>query len=130
MLDMSTDLIRKFVPFVPKTRVKKAKRKFKVACRTGPLPVRDNLPTGNMVAVLSFHLPPRIQGEAFMQSADIDNLLKQSLDVVKGSLIRDDVQIKELHARIVESSDKVGFYVTLQPIGSCDQPIGTEECAQ
>lgn len=98
---------------MPKVSIKSAKRKFKRDAQLHlPQHFPESLPGGNFAIVIDFRLPegdPRI-------APDVDNLLKGAFDVIKGSLIRDDRQIKEVHARVIDNAINPGFYVTLHPL--------------
>ncbi len=47
------------------------------------------------------------------KTKDIDNSLKGLLDALKGYLFFDDQQIKDIHARIIEDSNKSGIEVRI-----------------
>lgn len=60
---------------------------------------RDILVTERVKAEVEFHF-------AGLRSGDIDNLLKPTLDLLKGSLIRDDGQVMQIASRIIEHSPR------------------------
>lgn len=66
----------------------------------------QSLLTEALQAELEFHFFKETSG-------DLDNLVKPVLDLLKGSIIYDDKQIKELSARFVCPSPREGFSITL-----------------
>ena len=101
-----------FIPITAKSHSSIGVRnRFAQKVRSEYLPRRPllALPAIPYVAILEYHFKHDAVG-------DIDNLTKTVLDVIKGSLIRDDRQIKELHAYIVEDSSTPGFDIKLYPL--------------
>lgn len=100
-----------FVPILARPKAAALRQGFREEVRRRYLPARawEDLPTGNCRATVTFYFRGTNMG-------DIDNLCKPVLDVIKGSLIRDDSQIKELHAYAKENSPYTGFEITLEPI--------------
>lgn len=49
-------------------------------------------------------------------TGDIDNLLKSTFDVLKGSVIHDDNQIKSVQATVKEKSSRQGIKIRLTPL--------------
>ena len=61
----------------------------------------------NIKMMIQFHY------KSAEQTKDIDNSLKGLLDGMKGYLFFDDRQIKDIHARIVAPSNKIGIEVRI-----------------
>lgn len=103
-------MIETFVPVVARTgRVQG--RVYRAAVRLNYLPERllSELPGEDFHLDVEFHFKRGATG-------DIDNLLKPTLDLIKGSLIRDDRQIKTLSASLQEYSTKEGVFIKLSPL--------------
>lgn len=66
----------------------------------------SSLITCDLTAEVEFHFHSESSG-------DLDNLLKPTLDLLKGSVIYDDQQIKQIVAKVVPRSSREGFLVTL-----------------
>lgn len=106
-------MIKRFVPLVPFTHSKTAKKGFrKEALQYLPKQSPSKLSERDYVCVVDYHM----RHDSRKNLPDLDNLLKQTLDVVKGSLIKDDRQVKEIHAKLTHDTQKHGFYITLHPI--------------
>lgn len=73
-----------------------------------PLKPLQSLITESVRAEIEFHFTG-------VSIGDIDNLLKPTLDLLKGSVIYDDSQVKDLSARFVPNSTRTGFKVKLTP---------------
>lgn len=52
----------------------------------------------------------------YYQNVDIDNALKGIIDSLKGRLMWDDRQIKELHVKVVENSSQNGVDISLKEL--------------
>lgn len=106
-------MIKRFVPLMPFTHSKTAIRAFKKEVQEHlPKKTISRLSTKDYIAVVDYHM----RHDSRKNLPDLDNLLKQTLDVVKGSLIADDRQVKEIHAKLTHDTQKHGFYITLHPI--------------
>jgi len=99
-----------FLPVAAKPG-KHSRKKFRHEVRLSHLPEKHvkDLPTGEFMCELEFHFYQYTTG-------DIDNLIKPTLDVIKGSLLRDDRQIRAITAKLVEHSNKNGIQIKLTPI--------------
>ncbi len=81
---------------------------FKSQVRLNFLPYKphQSLITESVTAEVEFHFTGTPVG-------DLDNLLKPVLDLLKGSVLWDDAQIKGLSAKFVTPSEQMGFRVRL-----------------
>jgi len=103
-----------FIPVVAKSG-KHLRRVFHHEVKLNYLPDKpmQELPGGEFHLEVEFHFLNQTTG-------DIDNLLKPTLDVLKGSLIRDDRQIKSIQAVLKEYSNKQGVQIRLTPLNLKD----------
>lgn len=99
-----------FIP-IPAKSGKFLRRRFHQEVRLNHLPEKplQELPGGDFREEIEFHF-------IHTTSGDIDNLLKPTLDVIKGSMLRDDRQIKIVHAKLCEYSAKSGVLIKLTPL--------------
>jgi len=103
-----------FIPVVAKSG-KHLRKGFHHEVKLNYLPEKpmQELPGGEFHLEVEFHFLNQTTG-------DIDNLLKPTLDVLKGSLIRDDRQIKSIQAVLKEYSNKQGVQIRLTPLNLKD----------
>lgn len=111
---MSAHEVEKFIPVLARSRNGFLHKKFRTeaALHLPPKPLVE-LPGGDLEIEVEFHF---LMGA----SGDIDNLLKPTIDALKGTMLRDDRQIKRLHAQIIETSDKQGIVVKLRKLNPRD----------
>lgn len=97
-----------FVPVKPLPHQAAKAQRFKTEVRQNYLLPKPfvSLITGSVKAELEFHF----EGEC---TGDLDNLVKPVLDLLKGSVIYDDKQVKEISAKFVCPSSKTGFGIRL-----------------
>lgn len=100
--------LKLWVPVKPKSHQAAAIGAFKAEVRLNYLPTRPvtYLITDNIKVDMEFHFNGLAIG-------DLDNLVKPTIDLLKGAVIYDDAQVKELTARLVPHSPKLGFQVVL-----------------
>lgn len=103
-----------FIPVVAKSG-KHLRKGFHHEVKLNYLPDKpmSELPVGEFYLEVEFHFLNQTTG-------DIDNLLKPTLDVLKGTLIRDDRQIKSIKAELKEYSSKQGVHIRLFPLSLQD----------
>lgn len=102
--------LKLWVPVKPKSHQAAAIGAFKSEVRLNYLPTRNTsqLITENIKVDMEFHFNGLAIG-------DLDNLVKPTIDLLKGAVIYDDAQVKELTARLVPHIPKLGFQVVLTP---------------
>ena len=99
-----------FLPFVPPGGSKSKQRQkfirdvkdYLIANRL----LRGYVEGSHLKAIVCFHYMTE-------QTKDIDNSLKGLFDATKGLLYRDDQDIKDVHAKIITDSDKVGIDIRI-----------------
>lgn len=67
------------------------------------------LVTENLRADVEYHFTSK-------QVADVDNMLKKTIDLLKGAVILDDRQIKEVWSKVYENSNESGIKIRLYPL--------------
>lgn len=100
-----------FIPVKAVSGAGSMSARFKHEVKLNYLPERDanTLLHGDVHAEVEFHFLNKATG-------DVDNLLKSTFDVLKGSLIHDDRQIKSVMATIKEKSQRQGIKIRLSPL--------------
>lgn len=69
------------------------------------------------VALISESLKAEVEYHFLMnQAADVDNMLKRTFDLLNGSVIVDDRQVKEVWSKVFENSTEAGIRIRLYPL--------------